>query len=195
MSTDADSIIKRVKSYVDACHKVVPEKLLKADEAVFLNHISQSLDILNRHPEGHLLLLKWYQQCSYRDPHLFVSGLWKRMIMDSVKIKTIADQHMRDCVWGFIFGFVLCAAPPALFVVFLPILLNPVVLMTVFLLTCAALPILAHYLLVTPAKENLDASRTLHHTLKNHGLFKEPRLEAFKSEISAKCDMLAGAVI
>ena len=124
---------------------------------------------------------------------------------DSAQVKAIANQYFRRCVWEFMFGTMLSVASVSSLVLLLPFLANPVILAPVFILTCMMIPLLAHFMLISPGINDWKAARALNKSLSNaipNGagnppfrdvFFKEGQGEFLKADITAQYNLFDNA--
>jgi len=206
--TDTEGTILSVGRYVSAFNssqKKRPEEL-NPQWLKFINNFNESLFVLHKHKDGDQLLSKWYNHIkdskSEEDIHSFVKMLWDEFIKDHQQINLIANDYYYHFVWEFILGVAFFIASPTALILFLPFLVNPVVLAPVFILTCIMIPLIAHFMLINPASKHLKLGQTLKKSLSfenssDHEIkqfrttfFKEKNYEEAKKEISDQYDNL-----
>ncbi len=198
--SDADIIIAAVGNYVaafDCAQK--KQKKIRPEWQLAMIHFHESLRLLEKHENGHQLLLTWYAERTHNPEdniHQFIDKLWADMARDSIKIELISNDHFRRCVWEFIWGFTLCVASVSSLVLLLPFIANPVILAPVFILTCIMLPLVAHFLMISPGVNDWNAAKTLNKTLADalpstpghrsfrDAFFKEETCESSKKDIA-----------
>lgn len=208
--TDAETTILAVGRYVSAFHfaqKKRPKELSREWLTVMDNFI-ESLRVLDKHKKGHQLLLEWYDRRSStprKQIHSFVNDLWGEFTKDQERIKLIANDYFRRCVWEFILGAAFCIASPTALILLLPFLGNPVILGPVFILTCIMIPLLAHFMLINPASKHMNAGLTLNKAFSFENssgakqrqfrdtFFNERYYEEAKQDILEQYDILDGA--
>lgn len=204
--SDAEIIIAAVGNYVSAFHFVQKkQKELKLEWQLVMDNFNESLRLLEKHQNGHQLLLTWYAQRTHNPKdniHQFVNALWADITRDHAKVALIANDHFRRCVWEFILGVTLCVASVTSLVLLLPFIANPVILAPVFILTCMMIPLLAHFLMISPGIKDWNAAKTLNKTLSDalpsmsgnrpfrDAFFKEGVCESSKKDIADQYNIL-----
>ena len=207
--TDAETTILAVGRYVSAFHLAQEKrpKELSPEWLTVMDNFIESLRVLDKHKKGHQLLLEWYARKSStprRQIHSFVNDLWSEFAKDQERVKLIANDYFRRCVWEFILGAAFCIASPTALILLLPFLGNPVILAPVFILTCILIPLLAHFMLINPASKHMNAGLTLNKAFSFEnssepkqkrfpGAFiNEANFEEVRQEISEQYNILDG---